>query len=251
MWISHVTSTNESLHMNDSCHTHEWAMFYIRMSHVTHIKAPAQWRHRAQSQNWVVSHWVMSHMWISHVLHTMESSHVNASRLACEWVTSHIRMSHVTHMNTSCHTYEWVMFHIRKSHHIYITHVSHICMSNNNIQLSHIPHTNESCHTHDLPAQGQHRVQSQKWVMWHIQISHVSYTNESSDSLTHMNAWHPTYEWVMSHKWTSCAGAAHSAVTETSHVTHTNNSRLSDTPNAIGCEKVTSQVQLKQHKYHK
>jgi len=32
IWMSHVT------HMNESCHTYEWAMSHIWMSHVTHIR---------------------------------------------------------------------------------------------------------------------------------------------------------------------------------------------------------------------
>jgi len=56
-------------HMNGSCHTYEW---------------------------------VMSHIWMSHVTHMYESRHTYV------WVTSHIWMSHVTHMNESCHTDDWV-----------------------------------------------------------------------------------------------------------------------------------------------
>ena len=62
--------------MNESCHTYEW---------------------------------VMSHIWMSHVTQMNESCHTY------EWVMSYIWMSHVTHMNESCHTYEWVMSHIRMS----------------------------------------------------------------------------------------------------------------------------------------
>jgi len=59
-------------HMNESCHTYEW---------------------------------VMAHIWMSHGTHMNESLHTH------EWVMAHIWMSHVTHMNESCHTYEWVIAH--------------------------------------------------------------------------------------------------------------------------------------------
>ena len=54
--------------------------------------------------------WVMSHIWMSHVTHTNESRHTY------EWVMSHIWKSLVTHLNESCHTYEWVMSHIWMGH---------------------------------------------------------------------------------------------------------------------------------------
>jgi len=44
--------------------------------------------------------WVMSHMWISHV------AHVNESCRTCERVMSHMWMSHVAHVKESCHTCE-------------------------------------------------------------------------------------------------------------------------------------------------
>ena len=54
--------------------------------------------------------WVMAHIWMSHATHTNESCHTY------EWVMSHIRMSHVIHTNESWRTYEWVMSHIWMSH---------------------------------------------------------------------------------------------------------------------------------------
>jgi len=59
--------------MNESCHTYEW---------------------------------VMSHIWMSHITHTDELCHT------CKWIASNIRMDHITHINGSCHRYEWVMLHI-------------------------------------------------------------------------------------------------------------------------------------------
>jgi len=70
-WSCHVCGW--VTHVNDSCHTYEW---------------------------------VMSHMWMSHVTHVNESCHTY------EWVMSHIWISHVTHAIESWCTYEWVMSYI-------------------------------------------------------------------------------------------------------------------------------------------
>jgi len=43
--------------------------------------------------------WVMSHVWMSHVTRINESCHTYG------WVMSHVLMSHVTRMDESCHTY--------------------------------------------------------------------------------------------------------------------------------------------------
>ena len=71
--------------------------------------------------------WVMSHIWMSHVSHMNESCHTY------EWVMSHIWMSHVTHMNESSLTYEWVMSRMNASSYEWeISHVHescHACMS--------------------------------------------------------------------------------------------------------------------------
>ena len=59
--------------MNESCHTYEWVMSHIWMSHVTHMNESCH-----------TYEWFMSHV-------------------------SHIWMIHVAHINESWHTYEWVM----------------------------------------------------------------------------------------------------------------------------------------------
>ena len=53
--------------------------------------------------------WVMSHIWMSHVTHMNESCHIY------EWVMSHIWHNsgqYVAHINKSCVTYEWVVCHL-------------------------------------------------------------------------------------------------------------------------------------------
>jgi len=66
--VTQKTCAASTCRVIESCHTYEWVMSHIRMSHVTHMN---------------------------------ESCHTY------ERVMSHIWMSHVTHMNESCHTYEW------------------------------------------------------------------------------------------------------------------------------------------------
>jgi len=53
MWMSDVTCMNESLHarmtrMNESCHTYEWFISHIWMSHVTHVTSLARRREHFQ-----------------------------------------------------------------------------------------------------------------------------------------------------------------------------------------------------------
>jgi len=85
-------------HVNESCHTCEWLMSHIWLSHFTH-----EW-----------------HVWISHVTHMNESRHTH------KWVMSHTWASHVSHM--SCHTYEWVMSHILSGANIICECLAQICL---------------------------------------------------------------------------------------------------------------------------
>jgi len=73
--------------MNESCHTYEWVMSHIWMSHVTHMNESCH-----------TYEWGMSHTWMHQVPHMNESCHTY------EWVMSHIWMSHVTHMDASSPT---------------------------------------------------------------------------------------------------------------------------------------------------
>jgi len=102
-----------------SCHTSEWVMSHIRMSHVT--------RHNesCHTYEWVMSHIQMSHGPEEDLHHFLlqiavhdgmnQSGHVH-SRVMSHMNGSHIWMSHVTLKSKSCHTYEWVMSNIRMSH---------------------------------------------------------------------------------------------------------------------------------------
>ena len=122
------TSNNKSnLHFNESCHTNEWVMSHIWMSHVTHIDESCH-----------PYEWVMSHIWMSHVTHMNGSCHTS------EGVMSHIWKGHVTHMNASCHTDECVM---------------------SQLWTSHVTRMNASCHTYErVTQQEQHTpVITQSW----------------------------------------------------------------------------------------
>jgi len=208
--------------MNESCHTYEWVMSHIWMSHVTHMNESC-------------------HEWIRHV-----GTHLNIcavlSELKCEWVMSYIWMSHVTNMNESCHVWTkhtplHLHYPLRPTHcnntlqqHTATTHCNNTLQQhtatthcNNTLQqhtsalstwtayISHATHMNESCHTYE-------------WVMSHIWMSHVTYEwgmpartstpalssqSSSTSHVTHMNESCHTCEWVMSHIWMS-------------HVTHMN-----------------------------
>jgi len=125
-WVAYVTF---DVIQNESCHTYEW---------------------------------VMSHIWMSHVTQVNESCHT------CEWVMSHIWMSHVTHMNESCHIWkegtsplnvrEWGMSHMHES--CYVAVRANVCLEihemyhvkwvMSHISMSHATHTNGSCHTYEL-----------------------------------------------------------------------------------------------------
>ena len=208
--------------MNESCHTCEWVMSHIWMSHVTHMNESCH-----------TYEWVMSHVWISHVTHMNESCHTvqigsqtpsdgYKSRHTYEWVMWHVWMSHVTHMNKSqhmrtrvlsqhkasthavqtgsttlsdwyesCHTYGWIMSHI---------------------WMSHVTPMNESCHTYE-------------WVMSHLLMSHVTRMNESCSLISFMCVARLIHIIHMCgttrDSWLKCAcGMSHSCGTAHSHHSH-------------------------------
>ena len=117
----------------DFCHTYEWVMSHVWMSHVTHMNKSCR-----------TCEWVSTPVWMSHV------THMNGSCHTCEWVLPHAwispdahmnelvtRMSHVTHMKESRHTYEWDMSHMWMSQ---ITHMHASC------HTCHITRVNVSLH---------------------------------------------------------------------------------------------------------
>jgi len=101
--------------------------------------------------------WVMSHVWMSHVTRVNESCHT------CEWVMSHVWMRlvtywkcHVTHTNVICTGWEWVMLHIYCS--ILFVGFDSLCdlhywprvtwliyMTNSHVRMSHVKRLNSEC----------------------------------------------------------------------------------------------------------
>jgi len=96
--------------VHESCHTYEWVMSHVWMSHVTCV-----------NESCYTCEWVVSLGWMSHVTRVNESCHT------CEWVMSHVWMSHVTRVNESCHSCEWVMSHVWVSR---VTRVNESCLTN-------------------------------------------------------------------------------------------------------------------------
>jgi len=130
IWMSHVTHMNESClthewvmsHMNESCHTYEQVMPYTCRSHVTYIRM-RRVTHAYQRQSWRRALSVQRHATQikSHVTHNNEKKrHTNG------WVMSHMWMNHATHVNASCHEYTRVMPHLYTSH---VSHVNRSCVT--------------------------------------------------------------------------------------------------------------------------
>ena len=169
IWMSHVTHMNESFHtdecvmslcdMNTSCHTH------VNESCHTHVNGlcPTHVNESCHTQE-VLQQQVMSHTCERVMSHTCERvmSHT------CSRVMSHTggptTRSHVTHMcmcdsNVSCHTYERVIW---TSHvtHMWTGHVTHMWTSHVSHRRS---YNKKSCHTCEC-------------VIW---TCHVTRVNES------------------------------------------------------------------------
>ena len=116
-------------YMNRPCHTLDWPMAHISMSHgtyeyfVAHINEPYYVRMSHFTHKNVTSHtfkWAMAHTWMIHGTHMNESWHIWMSRGMVHMNESwRIWMSHVSQVNNPCHMgvpYYWVMSHTRSSH---------------------------------------------------------------------------------------------------------------------------------------
>jgi len=163
--------------LNESCHACEWVMWHMIFAASTHDFCSVNKR----SPTLHICHtyeWVMSCVWMSHVTHMKSASsthdvplftyatYMNESGHACKWVMWHIwfllrqhinsaasthdvpLFTYVTHLNESCRAYEWVMSHtwillhqLRPHTMSHSTHISHKWMS-------HVARMNESCHTY-------------------------------------------------------------------------------------------------------
>jgi len=109
--------------MHLSCHTYQWVMSYLSMSHVTHMMNVSCHPHEC----------VMPPTWMRHVTCKVEScqsllishsTHINESCHTCEWVvyvsrvgiSDRVRAKKIEEIYQSCHTYQWVMWQIWMSH---------------------------------------------------------------------------------------------------------------------------------------
>jgi len=117
-------------HVNGSCHTYEWAMSHIWMSHVTPM-----------NECGYTYEWVVSHIWMSHVTHVNESCPTYQSDMSSR-ARIESRQSHCTRTTQSCHTHR----HKSRQH----THVNKSCHT----------HINKACHTHTLVLLSLHRVET-------------------------------------------------------------------------------------------
>ena len=135
--------------MNESCHTYEWVMSHLWMSHVTHMDESCH-THTCQTDDQMfvsTTEWVMSHT--NKSCHTCKCQRDKLDACGID------PMSHVTHMNESCHTYEWDMSHTWMSH---VTHMNEsrdtyewICFTctNESCHMSHIRMSSVTCHTYN------------------------------------------------------------------------------------------------------
>jgi len=188
--------------LNESCHTCEWVMAHIWMSHVahdTHKKdLPTHMngiscRHTLGVLTSHTYEYVGSHMWMRHVVHVDESGHT------FEWF-----ISHMTHMReTRPHTWAaspvatlyacWRVTHILTSHtyecvgsHMWMNRVSHVDESCHTCGMSDVTHLNESyrtwhtwkrhAHTHERHFLSPHSMRAHETHTW---MRHVAYVNES------------------------------------------------------------------------
>jgi len=148
--------------MNESCHTYEWVMSHMNMSHhrvgirsVCHIWVQ-------QARKWVMSRMNEScHIWMSHVTHSYVTSQGGHTECVCvsHLITAGARVSHVTyervmsHVNESCHTiwfqqaHNWVMSRMNESCHMWMSHVTHERVTSQGGHMDHSRRTSESCHT--------------------------------------------------------------------------------------------------------
>jgi len=128
IWLSHeqlVELEDAALRsgMNESCHTYEWVL-----SRITHLKesCPESCHTYEESHERRVTTHEESHERRIEIEFAAPRSGTNEACHTYIWVMSHIWMRRVTHMNESCHPYEWVM---------------------SLVWMSRVTHVNVSCHT--------------------------------------------------------------------------------------------------------
>jgi len=170
--------------MNESCHTYEWVMSHIWMSHVTHMNESCH------TYEWRLCVWALV------------GGYGICVTWMCDMTHSRVTLTHVCHvtyvwvmsyMNESCHTwmshvtYVWVMSHMYESCHICIHWpMTHSCKCTGDT-LSFATHMNESCHTCDgcvcvCPHGGGYGVMGQ----CHAWMSHITYSCHTYEVMSHV-----------------------------------------------------------------
>jgi len=189
-----ISNINLIRNINESCHTYEWVMSHIWMSHVTHMDESCLISISSGISMFMPHVWVMSHI-VGVMLHTWvmcvcQIYHSAALIWGC--VTWLIHICHMYAMK-SCHICEWVMSHILISIHIchmYAMTHSYVC-HDSFISMPWLIRKRK-CHTYE-------------WVMVYIWMSPGTHMNDSK------HVWHYSqdilmtvapchmYEWCMSH----------------------------------------------------
>ena len=157
--------------MNESCHTYEWVMSHIWMSHVTHMNESC---HIYMNESCHTYEWVSSQKW--NMAHR-------------DIITPQSAMSHGTHMHDPWRTYARVISHAWMSH------------------ITHMNESQESHHTNEKWQIAMFSLRSLQWVMAHTRMRDVTYEYVISKALmshnTRMNESYYMHEWVISYTWMS------------------------------------------------
>ena len=220
-WMSQTVMPHT--HMSESCHAHGWVMPHTKWLMVSDPYERA--RH--------VSKRFTCHAWTSHVTrinetpHQTLTMHTHASCHTCEWIISHafilqvvrvivwavwnILTSCVTPINESCHTYKRVRSHkwmrhvtrMNEWHHTrecFKSYISLECTSHVSLHTLAKIHTRTHTHTHTHRNVGNSSLTCRvyprctyEWVMSHLYTSHVLYINASCH----------THEWCIPHAYES------------------------------------------------
>ena len=184
--------------MNESCHTYEWVMSHIWISHFTHMNESCH------TYEWAMSEWIKS-VGVVHIRDRTVSSFIYVTGLIHhsymwqDWFISKLWwISPVTYVNAigwvEVCSYGWVT--------ACLTHLvpweALLSPIHTDLYMWHQGSQVESRHTYEwvmsqvwifYVTDGNENCDAYEWVMSHIWMRHVSHKNKSC----------LTYEWLMSH----------------------------------------------------